>query len=57
MKAKLQQFLKNPLYVGIAAGVVGFFYLGKSSGSMRWGVRWALLAASGALPPCPSCTI
>ena len=33
----------------IAAGVVGFFYLGKSSGSMRWGVRWALLAASGGL--------
>jgi beta-N-acetylhexosaminidase len=28
---------------------VGFFFLGRNLGSLRWGVRWGLLAAAGGL--------
>ncbi len=40
MKAKLQQFLKNPLYVGIAAGVVGLLIGWMLLGWVVWPVSW-----------------
>lgn len=33
----------------IVCGAVGFFYLGRASGSVRWGLRWGLFSAIGGL--------
>lgn len=40
MKAKLQQFLSKPLYVGIAAGVVGLLIGWMLLGWVIWPVSW-----------------
>ncbi len=41
------QWLLSILLIALGAG--GFFYLGRTAGLLRWGVRWGLLSACGGL--------